>query len=124
MTQLIVGGVSLPQTSNNKYKAYEQLLVERLEMCNGRMVEEVRGVIYAIEYSYDYMGNTLMRSLLSVLRAGGEIAVSFLPDDSDTMQSSNFICTKLPEPEFAFSRSGAPYWHNVSFELREAEPHA
>lgn len=124
MTQLIIGGVALPQTSHDKYKAYEQPLTEQLTMCNGRMVEEVRGTVWIIEYSYDYMGNALMRSLLSVLRAGGAIQVSFLSDNSDALQSSKFLCTKLPEATFAFGRNNVPYWHDVAFELREADPHA
>ena len=35
-----------------------------------------------------------------------------------------FLTQDFPTPTFAFSRSGKPYWHNISFTLREVKPHA
>lgn len=124
MNQIILsGGIVLPQTSRDKYRCYEGNLSQQLEMISGRMVEEIRGRVYYVEYAYDYMGNALMRQVLSVLRAGGAFEAAVLPDDRDEMISSRFICTDLSQPAFAFSKRGQPYWHDFSFKLREVTPH-
>lgn len=123
MTQLIINGIVLPETSGGKYKCYEGTLSDQIEMISGRVVTEVRGHVQFIEYSYDYMGNDLVRQLLSALRAGTALTVKYLPDSGDDMKTSTFICEDLTSPVFAFSRSGKPYWHDISFTLREVRPH-
>lgn len=123
MTQLIINGIVLPETSGGKYKCYEGTLSDQIEMISGRVVTDVRGHVQFIEYSYDYMGNELVRQLLSALRAGTALTVKYLPDSGDDMKTSTFICEDLTPPVFAFSRSGKPYWHDISFTLREVRPH-
>lgn len=123
MTQLIINGIVLPETSGGKYKCYEGTLSDQIEMISGRVVTEVRGHVQYIEYSYDYMGNELVRKLLSALRAGTALTVKYLPDSGDDMKTSTFVCEDLTPPVFAFSRSGKPYWHDISFTLREVRPH-
>ena len=123
--QLILNNlIPLPVTSHDKYKSYPVLLTQQIEMISGRMVQEVRGTVQMIEYSYDYMGNDLMRQLNAVLRSGNSFTVAYLPDESDEMQVSMFLCTDFPQPEFSFAKNGVPYWHNVSFTLREVSPHS
>ena len=123
MTQLIINGIVLPETSGGKYKCYEGTLSDQIEMISGRVVTEVRGHVQYIEYSYDYMGNELVRKLLSALRAGTALTVKYLPDSGDDMKTSTFIGEDLTPPVFAFSRSGKPYWHDIAFTLREVRPH-
>ena len=72
---------------------------------------------------FDYMGNELMRQLLTALRSGSPLTVQYLPDDSDRMAEGRFWVEQMAQPVYAFSRSGVPYWHNVEFTLREVEPH-
>ena len=79
--------------------------------------------MYIITYSYDYMGNELMRQLFEVLRSGQSFPVSFLPDEDDELATSIFLCESMTNPTFAFSRGGKPYWHNIGFTLREVVPH-
>lgn len=122
MTQLIINGITLPQTSHDKYQCHPVPLGRNLEMISGRMVIEARGKVYQIVYSYDYMGDVLMRPLLEALRSGGVLDVQFLPDNSAEMQSGDFIVTDLTNPTFAFSKSGKAYWHNIAFSLREVKP--
>ena len=125
MTQLIINNsIYLPETSRDKYRCYPASLSTRIEMISGRMVEEIRGLVQMIEYEYDYMGNGLMRQLLSVLRSGTSFPVAYLPDGGDNLVVSTFLTESFPQPTFAFSRGGVPYWHNVSFTLREVKPHA
>lgn len=123
MTQLIIDGIYLPETSRDKYRCYPAQLGEQVDMISGRRVLEVRGQVQMIEYEYDYMGNSLMRQVNSVLRSGQSFTVAYLPDDGDELVVSTFLTQDFPMPTFAFSRGGVPYWHNISFVLREVKPH-
>ena len=124
MTQLILNNsIYLPQTSRDKYRCYPTELGTQVDMINGRRVFEIRGNVWMIEYEYDYMGNDLMRQVNAVLRSGRSFPVIFLPDNSDEMSSSTFLTQSFPTPTFAFSRGGVGLWHNVSFVLREVQPH-
>lgn len=124
MTQLILNGYYLPETSRDKYRCYPAELGDDLDMISGRRVREIRGVVQMIYYSYDYMGNDLCRQVLSVLRGGKSFAVSYLPDDSDEMKTGTFLIEDLTPPTFAYSRDGVGLWHNLAFTLREVKPHA
>ncbi len=124
MTQLILANnIYLPETSRDKYKCYPAQLGEQVDMISGRRVLEVRGQVQMIEYEYDYMGNELMRQVNSVLRSGQSFTVAYLPDGGDSLVVSTFLTESFPQPAFAFSRGGVPYWHNVAFTLREVQPH-
>ena len=123
MIQLIIGGVTLPETSNDKYSAYPREIGTQIDMISGRRVTESRGHVEIITYSYDYMGNDLMRQVLTVLRSGTAFTAQYLPDDSDKLKSSEFVVESMENPTFAFSRSGKPFWHNISFTLREVSQH-
>ena len=123
MIQLIIGGVTLPETSNDKDSAYPREIGTQIDMISGRRVTESRGHVEIITYSYDYMGNDLMRQVLTVLRSGTAFTAQYLPDDSDKLKSSEFVVESMENPTFAFSRSGKPFWHNISFTLREVSPH-
>ena len=124
MTQLILNNsIYLPQTSRDKYRCYPTELGTQVDMINGRRVFEIRGSVWMIEYEYDYMGNDLMRQVNAVLRSGQSFPVIFLPDNADEMSSSTFLTQSFPTPTFAFSRGGVGLCHNVSFVLREVQPH-
>ena len=124
MIQLILNGqVELPETSRDKYKCYPATLSQQVDMISGRRVLEERGHVQMIEYSYDYMGNELMRAVLGILRGGTSFPVAYLPDEGDTLVTGMFLTESITQPTFAFSRSGVPYWHNFGFTLREVKPH-
>lgn len=124
ITQLILNGsIVLPETSQGKYRCYPATLSQQVEMISGRLVEEERGHVQMVEYAYDYMGNSLMRQVLEVLRSGQSFPAAYLPDGADTLQSGVFLCTSLTQPVMAFSRRGVPYWHSFAFTLREVKPH-
>lgn len=124
MNQLILANsIYLPETSHDKYKCYPVLLGERVEMISGRLVLEIRGQVQMVEYEYDYMGNELMRQVNAVLRSGQAFTAAYLPDGGDSLVVSTFLTESFPQPTFAFSRGGKPYWHNVAFTLREVQPH-
>lgn len=123
MTQLVIGGVALPETSRDKYSCYEELLTKSVEMASGRIVQEVRGKVWVSTYAYDYMGNEKLRQVMNVLRSGRSFQAQILPDNSDTVITINAICTDLTPPTYAFSRDGVGLWHNLAFSIREVSPH-
>lgn len=123
MTQIILDGVYLPKTSRDRYRCYEDLLSVRLEMVSGRMIQETRGKVWKVSYSYDYLGDELCRQVLAVLRSGKSFPASVLPDNSDSMIASTFLVESLTPPTFAFSSEGRACWHNLSFSMREVKPH-
>ena len=106
MTQLIVNGIYLPETSKDKYQCYPGELSVNVEMISGRTVREVRGHVQMITWSYDYMGNDLWRQLAAVLRGNTSFPVVYLPDNSDTMVSGTFLVDSITQPTFAFSKGG------------------
>lgn len=124
MNQLIVNGITLPNVKGGRYTCYEDVLSESVEMISGRMVEEVRGIVYVVEYRIDSMENSLYQSLIPILRSGESFPVQVLPDNSSTMITSTFICTERPKPTFGMEHLGEPVWNNISFTLREVYPHA
>lgn len=123
MTQLVLNGVILPETSKNKYRCYPAELRQTVDMISGRRVNEIRGFVQMIEYSYDYMGADLGNKVMQILRSGKPISVGYLPDNSNTIANGEFWVESLTPPSFAFSKNGVPYWHNLAFILREVKPH-
>lgn len=124
MTQLIINGIELPETSRDKYQCYPSNLSVQLDMISGRRVTEIRGTVQMISYEYDYLPAALWRDLAAALRSGQSVTVQYLPDDGNELITSTFVREKMTEPTFAFSRYGLPYWHNIAFTLREVTPHA
>ena len=123
MTQLILNGTRLPETSKNKYRCYPSELSQKVDMISGRRVSEVRGNVQIIEWSYDYMGIELGNTVLNILRSGKPISAAYLPDVGAELVSGEFWVESLTPPSFAFSKGGTPYWHNIAFVLREVKPH-
>lgn len=123
MTQMILEGMALPETSFDKYACWEDVLSVKVEMITGRMVTEVRGKVWRAKWSYDYLDNGTTRSILSVLRSGSPIQAAVLPDNSDRMISSRFLTESLTPPTFLISDGGEPVWHGLAFTLREVNPH-
>ena len=123
MTQLILENVYLPETRFDQYKAYPETLSQQVDMISGRRVMEVRGDVWKIEYSIEYVENDLVRQILAILRQQNKFTVNFLPDNSDEMLTSEFLLESMNSPTFVSSYFGTPIWHNFSFTLREVKPH-
>lgn len=120
----------LPYTSRDNYECYPEEVGSKLDMISGRVVWETRGHVQKIRYHYDYMEPAMWRTVASFLRSSRAFTVEYLPDDSDEMRSSTFICESLTSPKFAFedypydgTTEKKPFWHGVEFTLREVSPH-
>lgn len=127
MNQIILGEVLLPEVSRDQYKCWPEDLDVQLDMISGRRVIETRGRVWKVSYSYDYMGEELMRRALAVLRSGAPFIATVLPDNSDETVTSKFVTESLSPPSMAFSRrqgdTEKAFWHKISFVLREERPH-
>lgn len=122
--QLIIGDIYLPYTSRDRYSCPEEPLVTQVQMISGRMVQEVRGgKIYRPSYEYDYLPDSIYRPLKAILVSGQAFEAAVLPDDQDELVVGTYIVENFTQPTFAFSRGGKPYWHGISFTLREVSPH-
>ena len=123
MVQLIIDGNYMPEIDKNRYICAPKLLTEQIQMISGRVVQEVRGTVQTISAQYNYIDTALLRGVMAVLRSGKPFPVTYLPDDSDTMQAGEFIVESMTNPTFSFSAGGVPYWTGLAFTLREVAPH-
>ena len=122
MTQLIIGGVELPEVGNDRYRCYKEERGKQVEMIVPRTVIEIRGQVVMIEYSADYIEDAVLKEALRVLRSGRSFEVQYLPDDSDDTSVATFICKRLTPPSYLGSENGVPVWHNLSFALQSEYP--
>lgn len=126
MTQLVLGGLLMPEVSKNKYKAEEVPLSKIVEMISGRSVIEERGKVWVISSSYNYLydrDGTTLPAVLALLRSSKPIVVGFLPDNGNELLTSKFVVTALTSPSMSFSAEGVPYWTGLAFTLQEEDPH-
>ena len=121
--QMILGGVYLPQTSNDRYACWEDLLGEQITMISGRVVFEVRGKVWRARYSYGVLDDETCRAALAVLRSGKPFQAAVLPDNGGAMVASTFMTESLTPPSFAFRDGDKAVWHGLAFQIREVAPH-
>ena len=121
---LIINGIYCPEPDFDGYNAYESILREQVPMISGRLVEEVRGLVWRIDYTSDRMADSLTRQLLAVLRSRTSKQWAFLPDNGDELLASTFLVDSLTPPTLAFFDGAEPVWTGLSFSLREVKPHA
>lgn len=123
-TFLIVNDILVPEPDFEGYHAYEDILREQIPMISGRLVEEVRGKVWRIDYASGQMRDDTTRQLLAALRAKGSKNVAFLPDNGDELLTSSFLVESLTPPTLAFFDGAEPVWTGLAFSLREVKPHA
>lgn len=123
---ILTDGIELPHVSRDRYACWEEELSVTKIMAAGNMVKELKnpGKVWRVRYQFDYMGNDLLREVMAVLRKGDPFRAAVLPDDRDEYITAEFFCTGMTAPTFAFEKNGVGLWHNLTFELREVEPHA
>ena len=121
---LIIDEILVPEPDFDGYHAWEDTLREQIPMISGRLVEEVRGKVWRINYTSDRMSDSETRRLLAALRAKGSKTVAFLPDNGDELIPSTFLVESLTPPVLAFFDGTEPVWKGLSFSLREVKPHA
>lgn len=121
---LIINGIYCPEPDFDGYRAYEDPLQEQITMISGRQVEEVRGKVWRINYTYGNMVDSTKRQIMDALRSKGSKSVTFLPDNGDEMLPSTFLVESLTSPILSFFDGTEPVWTGLAFSLREVKPHA
>lgn len=124
--QLIIEGTVYPEAvgSYGEYTCEDEVLSEQEVMISGRMIEEVRGVVKRISYSYKWFDDALMKKCLQDLKGKRVVSVTYLQPDTKERVTSPFLCTSIPNPQYYMTVDGVTYWTNISFSLREVKPHA
>lgn len=125
MTQLIIDGVTLPESINGGYTAAKSPLSVDVEMVTGRIVRELRGNVWVISYQYGFFNDEMKNKLIAACEKGKRqsIRCGFLaPDSTGALTYSDFIVTAFNYPKFMWSRNGKPLWADFSVELREVKP--
>ena len=115
---LIVNDILVPEADFDGYRAWEDTLREQIPMISGRLVEEVGGKVWRIDYASGQMRDTTVKQLLAALRAKGSKTVAFLPDNGDELIPSTFLVESLTPPALAFFDGAEPVWTGLSFSLR------
>ena len=125
MTQLILDGITMPESIKGGYAVDRQPLSVDVEMVTGRIVRELRGSVWVITYQYGYFDDAMKNAVLSAVEKGRRqpIRCGFLPPDSaGALTYSDFLVTEFSYPTFMWSASGKPFWADFSVELREVKP--
>ena len=126
MTQLILDGITLPESVKGGYAAVKEPLSKNVEMVSGRMVREMRGNVWRISYQYGYFSDELKNQILAACERGKSqpITCGFLPQESaGELTYSEFFVISVTRPKFMWSTNGKPMWGDFSVELREVRPH-
>lgn len=129
MTQLILDvagmGVALPESIKGGYTAFEEDLTVEVEMISGRLVKELRGKIWRVNYQYGFFNDADRARVVSACRSGrnSPIICTFLQPETENTITSTFFVTAFTEPKFMWSADGKPMWADFSVSLREVRPH-
>ena len=62
---LIINGIYCPEPDFDGYNAYESILREQVPMISGRLVEEVRGKVWRINYASGRIRDSVVQQLLA-----------------------------------------------------------
>lgn len=134
MVQLILDtegyNISLPESKKGGYTAVLEPLSVDVEMTTGRLVRELRGSVWVVNYQYGYFDDQQKNRLIAACRKGQSqpIRCGFLPQDSaGGLTYSRFFVTNFSHPRFMWSRGGAggqaiPLWADFSLTLRQVQP--
>ncbi len=134
MTQLILdiegSAVSLPESRKGGYAAELAPLSVDVEMVTGRVVRELRGEVWKIEYQYGYFTPEMKDRVIAACRKGRRepIKCEFLPPESAGPRLvSRFWVMEFKHPKFFWSRPDSlgrpvPMWGDFSLSLREVKP--
>lgn len=133
MNQLILDitgyGVILPESQKGGYTAQFTPLSEDVEMITGRLVRELRGNVWVLNYQYGYFSDEMKKRVIAACEKGKRepITCAFLkPDSSGTLSQSRFWVMSFNYPKFFWSRdnngTSVPLWGDFSLTLREVKP--
>lgn len=136
MTQLILDTtgycVVMPESQKGGYTAQFTPLHEDVEMITGRLVLELRGNVWVLNYQYGWFEAEMKNRVISACEKGKRtpITCDFLtPDSTGALSTSRFWVTAFTYPKFFWStrligdhETPYPLWGDFSLTLREVKP--
>lgn len=125
--QIVLNGLPLPQASFDRYACWEESLTRQLDMISGRRVLERIGrkwKVWRVRWACDYLEDEICQPALEILRSGGPLTASVLPDNGGGMVTASFVVESVTDPTFLIDDDDRPVWHGLGFTLREERPHA
>lgn len=137
MTQLILdndgAAVVLPEAQKRGYKARRQAYHQDVKMVSQRLVRELGGMIWIVEYQYGFFDTDLKKAVLEACEKGMRepIVCGFLePKSEGELNFSRFWVEDFKTPDFMWSVTRredgievpVPMWADFSLTLREVEP--
>lgn len=122
VVQLIINGIQLPKTSRDRYSYDTESEGAGFKAISGRRYFEESSKCSVVKYSYDYLGDSLHKVLMPLLRSTGELTVSYLNDVTGLMSTEIMYVASYKNPTFAFTRAGKPYYHGYGFVLKGVYP--
>lgn len=133
ITQLILdtGGdaVALPESRKGGYIAQLMPLSVDVEMISGRLVRELRGNVWVLEYQYSYLREDMKNRVIAACEKGKRTPVECdfpTPDSGGALRHSLFWVTSFTYPKFYWGKNGCgaliSLWGDFSLKLREVKP--
>ena len=138
MTQLILDSagiaVQLPESKKGGYTAQREPLSVDILMISGRLVRELRKMVWKISYQYGFFDTETKNKVIAACEKGQRQAIQcgFLKQEADdgTLEYRDFLVTSFSRPKFMWSsdrsESGEstmiPLWADFQVELQEVTP--
>lgn len=135
MTTLILDtdglDIQLPESRKGGYTAVLAPLSVDVEMITGRLVRELRGNVWEINYQYGYFDEEMKTLVIAACEKGRRepITCGFLPPKSNDFLYSRFWVMDLQYPKFMWSTHllgdgelPRPLWGDFAVSLREVRP--
>ena len=134
MTQLILDAdgynLVLPESRKGGYTPVFSPLSVDVEMITGRLVRELRGNVWKIDYQYGYFTEDMKNLVIAACEKGKRepITCGFLPPTSTSaLNYSRFWVMDFSYPKFYWSRPKPdgtiiPLWGDFNLSLREVKP--
>lgn len=119
--------MELPESRGGRYSASKKELSSSVEMISGRMVRELRGSVWVINYQYGLMSDEDKNRFLAICEKGtrSPIGCKFLQPNGEYNEQMFFV-TNYKAPTFFWSRDVGgdpiPMWGDYSVSLREVKP--
>ena len=135
MTTLILDttgyNIPLPESRKGGYYPHFDPLNVDVEMISGRLVRELRGNVWWIDYKYGCFDDETKNAVIAACKKGEKepIECTFLPPDSTTMITRRFWVMKFTYPKFYWGKgvpgdreTKVPLWSDFAVSLREVKP--
>lgn len=135
MTPLILDiagyNIQLPESRKGGYYPHFDPLSVDVEMITGRIVRELRGNVWWVDYKYGYFDDEAKDKVIAACEKGKRepIECTFLTQRGNEMLTRRFWVMDFQYPKFYWGKvvrggraAAVPLWGDFSVSLREVKP--